>query len=443
VDYLPFAKLISGARQRQGLSLNGVARGMHVAAQGEGTFSGATRQSILGYERGRIPHPDALRWLAAALDLPFDDVVAAAQKQRRYRLELRLLTSSDGVASSKAQYGTLDEDVERRELLALFGRAATAGLVTSTLGRLPALASATPVDVGAIEAVTSASGSYRRLWLTTPAEHLREPVLSHLRLMSSLFTSSSSETDQARLAAAAGDTTVVAAWLAEDVGDLAAAQGHYQQAWRYAERSQDTHLQAYVACCTSEWADGAEAVGLVQRATRLLPRIAPPGAHAWVAAHEARAHASAHDEPATSTALLRADRALAQANEDRDAVWPWMFPANDWEISRYRGYAGVSLELPTMAVPALTGWLEHLGAAPTKIRAFTLTKLAQAHLQAGDVEKACDLGAQAFAIATQLGEAWSVMAIRDLRVQLKPVEATQAVRAFDERVLSTLLTLPR
>ncbi len=120
-----------------------------------------------------------------------------------------------------------------------------------------------------------------------------------------------------------------------------------------------------------------------------------------------------------------------------------MFPANDWEISRYRGYAGVSLELPTMAVPALTGWLEHLGAGPTKIRAFTLTKLAQAHLQAGDVEKACDLGAQAFAIATQLGEAWSVMAIRDLRVQLKPVEATQAVRAFDERVLSTLLTLPR
>jgi len=90
----------------------------------------------------------------------------------------------------------------------------------------------------------------------------------------------------------------------------------------------------------------------------------------------------------------------------------------------------------------MTGWLEHLGAAPTKIRAFTLTKLAQAHVQAGDVEQACDLGAQALALATHLGEAWSVMAVRNLRIQLRPMEATPAVRAFDERALSTLFKLP-
>ncbi|HYR64186.1 MAG TPA: hypothetical protein VET24_16350, partial [Actinomycetota bacterium] len=70
MEYLPLAQLVSGARQRQGLSLNGVARGMHAAARDEGTHSGATRQAVLGYERGRIPHPDALRWLAAAVGLP-------------------------------------------------------------------------------------------------------------------------------------------------------------------------------------------------------------------------------------------------------------------------------------------------------------------------------------------------------------------------------------
>jgi hypothetical protein len=161
-----------------------------------------------------------------------------------------------------------------------------------------------------------------------------------------------------------------------------------------------------------------------------------------MAAHEARAYAAAHDEPAASSALLRADKALDQAGGTSGAVWPWMFPATDQEISRYRGYAGVSLELPDMAVPAMTGWLEDLGAAPTKIRAFTLTKLAQAHVQAGDVEQACDLAAQALALAAQLGEAWSVMAVRNLRVQLRPMEATPAVKAFDERVASTLLALP-
>ena len=50
--------------------MNGVARGMHRAAQQEGSYSGAHRQTILGYERGRIPYPDALRWLAAAAGLP-------------------------------------------------------------------------------------------------------------------------------------------------------------------------------------------------------------------------------------------------------------------------------------------------------------------------------------------------------------------------------------
>ena len=116
---------------------------------------------------------------------------------------------------------------------------------------------------------------------------------------------------------------------------------------------------------------------------------------------------------------------------------------NDQEVSRYRGLAAVSLQLPAMAVPALTEGLGALGPAPTKRRAYTLGKLAEAHCQTGDVEQACDLGADAFTLATQFGDTESLMALRDVRVQLMPVETTQAVRAFDDRVLSTLLTLPR
>ena len=422
---------------------------MHAAAQNEGTHCGATRQTVLGYERGRIPHPDALRWLAAAVALPLDEVVAAAQRQRRYRLELRLLASTDPLGSfGKSQCGTLDEDVERREVLLLFGRAATAGLLTSTLRHLPALASPPPVDVEAIEAATSVSRSYRQLWLTTPAEDLRELVLRHLRLISRLLTSTSSEKDQARLAAAASDTAVLAAWLAEDSWDLGAVQRHYQEARTYAERSQDNHLQAYVACCMSEWAawgtgSGADAVRLAQQAKHLLPRNAPSAAHTYIAAHEATAYAAAKDAPATSSALIWADKELDKANGSSEATWPWVFPMNDREIGRYRGFAAVTLNLPAMAVPTLTDGLEYLGPAPTKRRAYTLSKLAEAYFQKGDVEQACELGAQAFAIGSQLGDTWSLMAVRDVRVQLAPMEATQAVRAFDDRVLSTLLTLPR
>src|SRR3989441_11059871 len=95
MEHLPLAHLVSEARQQQGLSLNGVARRMHAAAQQEGIHCGVTRQTILGYQRGRIPHPDALRWLAAAVGLPPDEVIAAAPRQRRYPLELRGLAAAD------------------------------------------------------------------------------------------------------------------------------------------------------------------------------------------------------------------------------------------------------------------------------------------------------------------------------------------------------------
>jgi transcriptional regulator with XRE-family HTH domain len=421
---------------------------MHAAAQQEGTYCGVTRQAILGYQRGRIPHPDTLRWLAAAVGLPLDEVAAAAQRQRRYRLELRVLATAD--SPSTPPCGTLDEDVERRELLGLMGRAATAGVLTSTLGRLPAVVSPAPVGANseAIEAAASVARSYRRLWSTTPTEDLRDQVLGHLRLVSRLLASTSSEKDQARLAAAASDTALLAAWLAQDSWDLGAVQRHYQEATTYAERSGDHQLQSFAACSMSEWAawgtgSGAEAVRLVQQAKGLLPRSAPSAAFTYIAAHEATAYATAHDEPAMSSALIDAEKSLEKTDGPNEAPWPWVFPMNHHEITRYRGFAALSLKLPAMAVPALTDGLEHLDPAPTKRRAYTMGKLAQAYCQTGDVEQACDLGANAFTMATQLGDTESLMEVRNVRVRLMPVETSRAVRAFDDRVLSTLLTLPR
>lgn len=445
MEHLPFAQLISGARQRQGLSLNGVARAMHAAARHEGTHCGTTRQAILGYERSRVPYPDGLRWLAAALDLPFQEVSAAAHQQRRSRLELRVLASAEPYG--EASCGTLEADVRRRELLALFGRAAKAGLLVSTLPHLSSVLPASSVGNEAIEAVASASRSYRQLWSTTPTEDLREPVLAHLRLIARLLNTTTSEKDHAPLAAAASETSVLAAWLAEDLWDFDAVQRHYQEARAYAEQAQDNLLQAYTAGCRSYWAtttgSGTEAVKLTQRATGLLPQTAPPAAQAWLAAREATAHATVHDEPAASNALNRAEKALERMNGATEPAPPWLSPMDDKELSRYRGYVGVSLNLPDMAVPALTEALDAFGPAPTKWRALTLSKLAEARVQTGDVEEACDLGAEAFLIAKHLGDMWSLMSVRTVRGLLSPVEDAQAVKTFDERVVSTVLALPR
>src|SRR5207244_963323 len=118
--------------------------------------------------------------------------------------------------------------------------------------------------------------------------------------------------------------------------------------------------QAGVGCTMSEWAargtgSGAEAVRLVQQAKSLLPRNASTAAHTYIAAREATAYATARDEPGMSSALLWAEKSLDKTDGPSEANWPWTFPINhQHELTRYRGFAAVSLKLPAMAVPALT-----------------------------------------------------------------------------------------
>src|SRR5437660_10581114 len=105
------------------------------------------------------------------------------------------------------------------------------------------------------------------------------------------------------------------------------------------------------------------------------------------------------------------------------------------KISRFRGFAAVSLKRPDMAVPALREGLDSLGPAPTKTRQYAMSKLAEAYVQTSDVEQACDLGAQALAMAVQLGDTLGVMAVRQGRVQLTPLQRAPEVRAFDRAAL--------
>ena len=63
----PLGRLVVEQRHRLSLSQTDVVRRAHDAAKAEGRQSGATKQWVSEIERtGRIPHPDALRWLAVA-----------------------------------------------------------------------------------------------------------------------------------------------------------------------------------------------------------------------------------------------------------------------------------------------------------------------------------------------------------------------------------------
>ena len=96
---LPLAELVAERRRALGLSLAAVARLMHKAAEKDGDYCLANRQAIHDYERGRIPYHDSLRWLASSLGVSFDEVRAAAERQRAHRQLLRAAGSIWGDAA--------------------------------------------------------------------------------------------------------------------------------------------------------------------------------------------------------------------------------------------------------------------------------------------------------------------------------------------------------
>ena len=77
----PLAELITHERHRRSLSLADVAALVRRAAEDEGRQSGATRQTAHNWERGQIPRPDSLRWLARALGVPTERLADAATRQ--------------------------------------------------------------------------------------------------------------------------------------------------------------------------------------------------------------------------------------------------------------------------------------------------------------------------------------------------------------------------
>jgi hypothetical protein len=187
-------------------------------------------------------------------------------------------------------------------------------------------------DAGA-EAITAVTGGFRRLESTTAAAELGAPVTAHLR-----FITGRLEHGGSQLAAAASEAAGLAAWLAVDQADGAAAGHHYRQAVGYARRSGSDTLAAYMLGSMALWAaetgQANDAARLVGQARQSIPQPAPPTVGAWLAAIEATAQASAGDADATLAACKRAETAVAAGHEP---LWPWLFP---FDHARLAGYVG-------------------------------------------------------------------------------------------------------
>jgi transcriptional regulator with XRE-family HTH domain len=407
---LPLAELIAEQRSRLSLSLEGTCKRMREAADREGNYCGANRQTISAIERGeRIPHPDSLRWLAIGLDLPIEQVVSAARRQRMKRRQLLQGAAAIGGAA-------LLPSPEPWERVAL---------------ALQTPSSASPAFPG-IDLDETIGYLHRAFTEFSTADWLLGPKLvlgtvpDHLSLITQLLSVADGEkrTPLLNLGARYGE---FASWLYQDRGRPDDAAYWADRSIEWAQQADDSRMVAYVLTRKSNQAsargDAATAIGLAQAAQR-QPEL-PHRTLAVAMQQEAYGHALAGDEMA-SHALL--DKALvhAAASDPNGDEGPGRYCIPSY-VEIQRATCWLRLGNPRRAVDLFETELRRLPRVHRRDRGVYLARLALAHAMDQQPECAAALGGEALDTAKATGSGRIIEELRPLRPGLARWRDVEAV----------------
>lgn len=223
--------------------------------------------------------------------------------------------------------GRLDQPMDRRGVLQL------AVAVTAT----PALGTADPVERLA-RALTRPAGigeevvtqlearcvGFHLLEFVMPAEQLIRALLAHLNEITSLLEAAPADRWRRRLARAAGESAVLGAWLAWDLGDVSRATALYRTADLAAKEAEDPAIRAcsaiYQSFAISEIAGSHVALRALERAGDLLPENGESATRAWLLGRRAEEAAALGDTSARGL-IEKASDLMAGGRPQAERPW--------------------------------------------------------------------------------------------------------------------------
>jgi transcriptional regulator with XRE-family HTH domain len=373
-DSLPLAELVAEQRARLSLSLAAVAKRVRTAAEQEGNkHCGASRQTIHQIEQGRIPHPDALRWLAIALELPLHRVVVAAKEQRMNRRQLLsgAIAVGAGLLLPTARTPLAQTEEITAYLRRVFPEFSTADWLLGCQAVLPSM----PRHLAAVEQLLAGASGRARTELLQVGARYGE------------FTS----------------------WLYQDAGNAQAATLWADRSVAWATEAGDHGMVAYAmtrkAHLAADQADEESTVGLAQTAQRyaVTSRV-----RAIAMLQEAHGHALAGEE---RTALDRLDTALELADRAAHDEGPGRYLSPGY-VELQRSTCWLALGRPGRAIPLLERELAALPAIHRRDRGVYMARLARAYATAGEREQAATVAREAREVAKATG---SRRILRELR----------------------------
>ncbi|GGZ10032.1 regulator [Streptomyces poonensis] len=270
-------------------------------------------------------------------------------------------------------------------------------------------------------------GGHARQALVRYLEHEAEPMLRGVY----------GEQTGRRLFGAAADLTRLAGWTSYDIAAHGLAQRYFVQALRLAQAAGDRMYGSYVLVTMSRQAvylgHGREAVQLARVAQQGVGSSAPSVVQALLHAVEARGHGVLGEVRACTAALVRAERALEAARTEDDVPY-WARFFDEAQLADEFGHCHRDLQQYRAAAQHAERSLQLRAPAYARSRLFCRVVLASARLGLGELDQACQLGAEAAAQATEMRSVRAIEYVRDFERRLEPYRDAAPVRTYRDRV---------
>jgi hypothetical protein len=269
------------------------------------------------------------------------------------------------------------------------------------------------------------------------------PVEGHLKTLTDLLQGVPRSAMQQRVVALASETAGIASWLQWDLGTTRhnKARSYVRTALEAAYEAGDRPLGAYLIGTASvvEHPKG-DAEGRL-RVLRSKPfgfalDDATSATRSWLAAIEGEAYALLQREVDSRRALDVAQKAATTPADDSSARPRATF----FDAARLAGEQGICLATlghPAESLRVLQASLTDLAPGQEKNRPRLLAALGTAHVQQGNVDEACRLGAEALRASVNMAVQPNMQDVLNLRQRLEPWEASPQVRDLDDLIAST------
>ncbi|MBM7053474.1 regulator [Streptomyces durocortorensis] len=294
------------------------------------------------------------------------------------------------------------------------------------------------VGSGDIAALRSVGELFRTLDHAYGGGHARQALVRYLEHEAEpMLRGTYGETTGRRLFAAVADLTRLAGWTSYDIAAHGLAQRYFVQALRLAQAAGDRGYGAYVLITMSRQAvylgHGREAVQLARVAQQGIGSAAPPLVQALLHAVEARGHGVLGEARSCTAALTRAEHALETARPG-DEVPHWARTFDEAQLADELGHCHRDLQQWRAAAQHAERSLQLRAPAYARSRLFCRVVLASARLGLGELEQACQLGAEAAQQAAEMRSVRAAEYVRAFERSLEPYRDAVPVRGYRDRV---------